>query len=207
LMAGNAVVLKPDHRTPLSPAFGLGLLREAGLPDDVMQIVTSPDVATAEAVIDHADFIMFTGSTSIGRSVAARAAERLIGSCLELGGKNPMLVLADADIDAAVAQAVPGVIRNSGQLCLHIERILVDRRRHDEFRDKFLAKLADTRMAPGYDYGIDIGGLANPDQLRRVSAQVERARAQGATVLAGGRERPDLGPTFYEPTVLTDVTP
>ena len=206
LMAGNAVLLKPDHRTPLSPAFGLGLLKEAGLPEGVMQIVTAPGAAAGEAVIDNSDFAMFTGSTATGRAVAARAGQRLIGSCLELGGKNPMIVLEDADIDVAVQQLVPGVFRNSGQLCLHIERVLVDKRRYPELREKLLRAVGEMVVAPGYEYGVDMGALANADQVQRVHTHVEGARSAGADVLIGGEPRPDLGPTFYAPTVLENVT-
>ncbi|TYL45879.1 aldehyde dehydrogenase family protein [Nocardioides sp. BGMRC 2183] len=211
LMAGNAVVVKPDPHTPLSAALGLRLLSQAGLPRDVVQLVCGDGAAdgpvAGPAVVDAADFVMFTGSLATGREVAARAARRMVPSCLELGGKNPMIVLPDADLDAVVASAVLGVFGNAGQLCLHMERLLVHAEVYDDFRDRFAARVRRLRL--GADYGLDteMGALANPAHLARVAGLVDEAVAAGATALAGGRARPDLGPTFYEPTILEGVTP
>ncbi|WP_024805116.1 succinic semialdehyde dehydrogenase [Nocardia sp. BMG51109] len=206
LLAGNGIVLKPDNRTPLSPAFGLKLLREAGIPEGLVQIVCGDGPVVGPAVVDRADFVMFTGSEATGRRVAAQAAGRLIESCMELGGKNPMIVLPDANLDEAVDSAIPGVFNNTGQLCLHIERIYVHESVYAAFRDRFVARVAAMRVGAGYDFDAEMGGLVSVEHRDRVAAQVEQAKALGATVLTGGRARPDLGPTFYEPTVLENVT-
>ncbi|KAA9156359.1 succinate-semialdehyde dehydrogenase (NADP(+)) [Amycolatopsis acidicola] len=207
LMAGNGIVLKPDDRTPLSPAYGLQLLRRAGLPDGLVQIVWGNGKVTGPAVVDRADFVMFTGSVPTGRAVAARAGERLVECCLELGGKNPMIVLDDADLGSALDNAVSGVFANTGQLCLHIERIFVHRSNYEKFRDAFVGRVSRLDVGPGYGYDRDVGALANPDQLARVTRHVEQAREAGARVLTGGRALPELGPTFYAPTVLENVDP
>lgn len=206
LMAGNGIVLKPDNRTPLSPAFGLRLLREAGLPEGLVQIVCGDGPVVGPAVVDGADFVMFTGSEATGRLVAKQAGERLTESCLELGGKNPMIVLADADLSAAVHSAISGVFDNTGQLCLHIERIYVHESVYPAFRDEFTARVAALRVGPGYDFDTEMGALVSEDQCARVAAQVEQAKAVGARVLTGGHALPELGPTFYAPTVLEGVT-
>ncbi|MGV9680262.1 succinic semialdehyde dehydrogenase [Nocardia sp. NPDC003482] len=206
LLAGNGVVLKPDNRTPLSPAYGLKLLREAGIPEGLVQIVCGDGPVVGPAVVDRADFVMFTGSEATGRRVAAQAAGRLVEACLELGGKNPMIVLPDANLDEAVASAVAGVFNNTGQLCLHIERVYAHESVYAAFREKLVARVGSLRVGPGYDFDIEMGGLISAEHRDRVAAQVEQARERGARVLTGGRARPDLGPTFYEPTVLENVT-
>ncbi len=207
LAAGNAVLLKPDAQTPLSSLAAAELLEECGLPADVWQIVNGPGDVVGPALIDQVDYVCFTGSTATGRRVAQQCASRLIGCSLELGGKNPALVLDDADLD----QAVPGLIRasfsNAGQLCVSIERLYVARDLLPAFADRFASTAAQLRLGAGLDYDADVGCLINAAQVERVEAHVEDARANGATVLTGGRSRPDLGPTFYEPTVLTGVTP
>ncbi|MBF6327671.1 succinic semialdehyde dehydrogenase [Nocardia transvalensis] len=206
LMAGNGIVLKPDIHTPLSAALGLKLLREAGLPDGLVEIVCGDGPVVGPAVAERADFVMFTGSEPTGRLVAQQAAGRLVEMCLELGGKNPMIVLPDADLDLTVEGAANGVFANTGQLCLHVERIYVHESVYPAFRDRFVEKVSRLRVGPGYDFDVEMGGLVSVDQCERVAAQVEQARSRGARVLTGGRARPDLGPTFYEPTVLEGVT-
>jgi acyl-CoA reductase-like NAD-dependent aldehyde dehydrogenase len=207
LVAGNAVVLKPDSQTALSPLFGVDLLYRAGLPTDLLQVVLGDGPTVGGAVVDTCDYIGFTGSSRTGALIAARAGERLVGCSLELGGKNPMIVLDDADIAATARSAVRGCFANSGQLCLSLERIYVPDAIFDRFADAFVAEIGRIRQAAGYNYGADVGSLTSQRALKTVSEHVDDARAKGATVLAGGRPRPDLGPYFYEPTVLTDVTP
>lgn len=207
LIAGNGVVLKPDSQTALSPLFGADLLYRAGLPTDLLQVVLGDGPTIGGAVVDTCDYIGFTGSSQTGATIAARAGERLVGCSLELGGKNPMVVLDDADIAATARTAVRGCFANSGQLCLSLERIYVADAIFDRFADAFVAEIGRLRQAAGYDYGADVGSLTSQRALKTVSEHVDDARAHGATVLAGGRPRPDLGPYFYEPTVLTDVTP
>ena len=206
LMAGNGVVLKPDSQTPLTALWGADLLRQAGLPRDLLQVVTGYGPELGPALLEHVDFIAFTGSVATGRLVAGRAAERLIGCSLELGGKNPMLILDDANLDAAVDGAVRGCFANAGQLCISIERLFVQARIFDRFVGALVARARELKLGAGLDYDADVGSLISEAQLARVDAQVRDAVSKGAKVLAGGRPRPDIGPWFYEPTILVDVT-
>lgn len=205
LLAGNAVVIKPDAQTPFSALTVLRLLREAGLPDGVMQVVTGPGETIGPALIDVVDFVMFTGSTATGTTVAQRCASRLIGCSAELGGKNPLLVLEDADVDRAAEGAVRASFSNAGQLCISIERIYVAEPLADRFTAAMVAATARLRLGVGYSWDLDVGSLVSAAQLARVQRHVDDAVARGARVLAGGRARPDLGPYVFEPTVLTDV--
>lgn len=207
LIAGNGVVLKPDNKSTLCVAECVRLLYEAGLPKGLFQIVCGDGPDVGPALIDNADFVMFTGSTATGKYVGARAGENLIDCTLELGGKNPLIVLADANLDETIAGAAFGTFLNAGQACMHIERIYVPRAMEPEFTRRFVEAAAGIEVGGSYDFGPMMGSLVSVDQMSRVSAHVEDARAKGATVLTGGRARPDLGPAFYEPTVLTDVTP
>ena len=206
LIAGNGVVLKPDNKSTLCVAECVRLLYEAGLPEGLFQIVCGEGPDVGPALIDNADFVMFTGSTATGSHIGARAGENLIDCTLELGGKNPLIVLADANLDDVIAGATFGTFLNAGQACMHIERIYVPRAMEAEFTRRFVEAAAAIEVGASYDFGPTMGSLVSVDQLNRVSAHVEDARAKGATVLTGGRARPDLGPAFYEPTVLTDVT-
>jgi len=206
LMAGNAVVIKPDAQTPFSTLWGAALLSEAGLPDDLLQVVTGRGAELGEPLIEGSDYLMFTGSTAIGKVVATQAASRLRGCSLELGGKNPLLVLPDARLGAAVSGALRGICASSGQLCVSIERIYVHTDVYGPFVDRLAAALRDVRLGTDLDFGPGMGSLAGAGQLATVSGHVEDAIAKGAVVLAGGRARPDLGPYFYEPTLLAGVT-
>ncbi|MET0134345.1 MAG: succinic semialdehyde dehydrogenase [Kibdelosporangium sp.] len=206
LIAGNAVVLKPDTQTALSTLLGVDLLYQAGLPDGLLRVVIGDGPVVGTALVDTADYIGFTGSTSTGRQIAARAGQRLIGCSLELGGKNPFLVLEDANVHRAAAGAAQTCFANSGQLCMSPERLFVHTDRYDEFVSAFLEQVRDIKLTTAYDFSADMGSLTSQRQLETVIAHVEDARSKGATVLAGGRARPDIGPFFYEPTVLTNVT-
>lgn len=206
LLAGNAVVLKPDRQTPFTALAAVALLREAGLPPDLFHVVTGPGAVLGPSLVDAVDFVMFTGSTATGRQVAERCGRRLIGFSAELGGKNPMIVLADADVDAAVRQAVHACFSNSGQLCISIERIYVEAPVYERFAAAFTERVRAMRLAPGLTWDADMGSLASAGQLEVVRRHVDDAVARGARVLAGGRARPDLGPLFHEPTVLEGVT-
>lgn len=207
LMAGNTVVLRPDVQSSLTALAGVELLHEAGLPDGVLQVVLGHGDPTGQAVVDLADYVCFTGSTATGRRVAEAAGRRLVSFSLELGGKNAMYVAADAAISRAVEGAVRGCFSSAGQLCISAERLLVHTDVYDEFVAKFVAAVQKMRLGTGLHFGIDMGSLVSQKQLDTVTAHVEDARAKGARVLAGGRARPDLGPFFYEPTVLEGVTP
>ncbi len=207
LIAGNGIVLKPDNKSTLNVAYGVGLLYEAGMPAGLVQIVcgTGPDIG--EAIVDNADFVMFTGSTATGRVVGARAGQNLIGCTLELGGKNPLIVLEDANLDEVIPGAIFGAFLNAGQACMHIERIYVPESKREEFTRRFVQAAQDISVGASYDFGPLMGSLISETQRERVESHVEDAVSKGATVLTGGKARPDLGPAFFEPTVLTDVTP
>jgi len=182
------------------------LALEAGLPPDVWQVVLGPGPTVGQAVVDGGDFVCFTGSTPVGREVAERCGRRLVSCSLELGGKNPMIVLEDADLDRAAEAAARDCFSGTGQLCVSMERIYVVGSVHDEFRRRFIDRVRVLRLGTARDYSVDVGSLFSQVQLDRVVAHVGDAVAKGATVLAGGRARPDVGPLFYEPTVVSGVT-
>ncbi|MFG3039263.1 succinic semialdehyde dehydrogenase [Streptomyces sp. NPDC048330] len=207
LMAGNAVVQKPDTQTALTALWSMDLMYEAGLPTDVWQMVIGPGSSLGGALMDNADSMMFTGSTATGRRIASDAGRRLISASLELGGKNAMIVLDDADIEKAAEGAVHACFPSAGQLCVSVERLYVAESVRDRFVAAFVARTEKLRIGAAYDYSMDVGSLTTPSQLRTVTEHVDDAVAKGATVLAGGKARPDLGPLFHEPTILTDVTP
>lgn len=204
-VAGNAVVMKPDTETALTALWARELLIEAGLPADVWQVVLGEGPVVGPAVVAHADYVSFTGSTRTGREVAQGAAARLVGCSLELGGKNAMLVLRDADVEKAAAGAIRGCFSSAGQLCISIERLYVHESVADDFVRRFVARTKAMRLGTGLAYGADMGSLVSGRQLETVTRHVEEAVAKGATVLAGGRPRPDIGPLFYEPTVLEGI--
>lgn len=204
-MAGNAVVTKPDTQTTLTALRTRELLVEAGLPDELWQIVVGDGPVIGPEVVDRADYVSFTGSTRTGRDVAQRAAARLIGASMELGGKNAMLVLADADLDKAAEGAVRACFSSAGQLCVSIERLFVAREVADAFLDRFTARTRALRLGNTLGWGADMGSLVSKRQLDNVVRHVEEAVGNGARVLAGGRARPDVGPLFYEPTILEGV--
>ncbi|MFD5108229.1 succinic semialdehyde dehydrogenase [Streptomyces cinereoruber] len=207
LMAGNAVVQKPDTQTALTALWSMDLMYEAGLPEGVWQMVIGRGSSIGGALMDNADYMMFTGSTATGRQIAADAGRRLIGASLELGGKNPMIVLEDADVEKAADGAVAACFPSAGQLCVSVERLYVAESIRDAFVAAFVARTKKLEIGAAYDYSVDVGSLTTPAQLKTVTEHVDDAVAKGATVLAGGKARPDLGPLFYEPTILTDVTP
>jgi succinate-semialdehyde dehydrogenase/glutarate-semialdehyde dehydrogenase len=207
LAAGNTVVQKPDTQTALTALWTREALVRAGLPPEVWQIVLGDPAVIGDTLVDEADFVAFTGSTAAGRHIAERAGRRLIGCSLELGGKNPMMVLADADPVAAAHGAIRACFANAGQLCISIERIYVHAAVYDRFADELTNTVTSLRLGVSADFGVDVGSLTSGRQLATVTRHVDDAKAKGATVLAGGRARPDLGPFCYEPTVLTDVTP
>ncbi|QSG01575.1 succinic semialdehyde dehydrogenase [Natranaeroarchaeum sulfidigenes] len=207
LLTGNAVVCKPDERTPFATLLLAELLEAAGLPEDVFSVVTGEGSVVGPALIDRVDYVAFTGGTETGRVVAERAGKNLIDCSLELGGKNPMLVLDDADVETAARGAVKGAFTNAGQLCLAPERIYVDETVYDEFLDAFVGKTRELTLGVGVGYQGDVGSLIDERQLDRVREHVDGAVEDGASVLTGGRHRPDVGPFCYEPTILEGVEP
>ena len=206
LLAGNAVVLRPDLQGSLSALAGVEMLRRAGLPADVLQVVLGDGPTIGAAVLDRGDYVCFTGSTGTGRAVAKAAGERLVGASLELGGKNAVYLADDADLRWAVPGAVRACFASAGQLCISTERVLVQDAIYDTFVPRFVEAVQAMRLGTGLHYGYDMGSLVSAEQLARVEAHVADARDKGATVLTGGSARPDIGPYVYEPTVLTGVT-
>ncbi|MER5764401.1 succinic semialdehyde dehydrogenase [Streptomyces sp. NPDC002082] len=204
-VAGNAVVMKPDTETALTALWARDLMIEAGLPAEVFQIVLGEGPVVGPEVVRHADYVSFTGSTRTGREVAQGAAARLVGASLELGGKNAMLVLRDADVEKAAAGAVRACFSSAGQLCISIERLYVHASIADEFVARFAARTKAMRLGSSLAYGADMGSLAGERQLEAVQRHVDDAVAKGATLVTGGVARPDIGPLFYEPTILDGV--
>lgn len=204
LAAGNAVVLKPSEVTPLTSQLMARAMRECGLPEDVLLVATG-DGVTGAALVDEADMIMFTGSTRTGKLVAERAARTLTPVSLELGGKDPMIVLADADLDRATSAAAYYSMQNGGQTCISVERVYVEAPIYDAFVDRLTRKVAALRQGVSTGVGtVDVGAVTFPPQLDVVSRHVDEARAAGARALTGGTAR-DGGGRFYAPTVLVDV--
>jgi succinate-semialdehyde dehydrogenase/glutarate-semialdehyde dehydrogenase len=205
LAAGNGVVMKADSQTPFSALWGAAVLEEAGLPEGLVQVVTGSGSELGPELIDRVDYVMFTGSTEVGRKVASQAAERLIPSSMELGGKNAMLVLEDANLDRAIEGAERALFSNAGQLCISVERLFVHEAVADEFLPRLVERTKEIKLGADLGYGDDMGSLISQEQLETVCEHVKDAVDKGATLIAGGRARPDIGPYFHEPTLLGDV--
>jgi acyl-CoA reductase-like NAD-dependent aldehyde dehydrogenase len=206
LVTGNAVVLKPSELTPLSALELAALLHDAGVPEGVFQVVIGEGAAGAALVESGIDKLIFTGSVATGRRIAQAAASRLLPVVLELGGKDPMIVLDDADVDVASSGAVWGAFVNAGQTCLSVERCYVHRSIYDAFISACVEKTKRLRVGNGADPTSDIGPLIRERQLHTVEQHVEDARSCGARVITGGQSLTALGPNYYAPTVLADVT-
>lgn len=206
LAAGNALVAKPDSSTPFTSLLAFKLLFEAGLPRNVAQLVTGPGRVVGNSIAENCDYLMFTGSTKTGKQLGEIAGRRLIGYSAELGGKNPLIVTENADVDKIVPGVVTGCFANSGQLCVSIERIYAHENVYDEFVDKFAKATTGIPIGAGFDWNFTMGSLAGASQVATVEKYLDDAVDKGAKVVAGGKARPDLGPYFFEPTVLTDVS-
>lgn len=206
IVAGNAVVLKPSELTTLVALEFESLLLQAGLLKNLVQVVPGDGYTGSALVASQIDKLVFTGSVATGKRVAAAAAERLLPAVLELGGKDPMLVLDDADIDVASSAAVWAAFMNAGQTCLSVERCYVQRNLYGSFLEACVDKTKRLRIGHGLDLETDLGPMIHERQLSMVEAQVHDALARGAQVLAGGCRLPQIGKNFYAPTVLADVT-
>lgn len=204
LVAGNAVILKPSEVTPFSGLLVQELLRTTRIPDGLFQVVIGDGETGAALVESGVQKISFTGSVRTGRKVGEACGRNLVPCTLELGGKDPMIVCADADLERAANGAVYGAFTNAGQVCVSTERVYVV----DEVADEFVAKVLERTAAlrQGADGEFEIGPMIWPSQLEVVERHVEEARRSGARVHTGGRRNPSLAGLFYEPTVLTDVT-
>jgi acyl-CoA reductase-like NAD-dependent aldehyde dehydrogenase len=204
MAAGNAVVLKPSEVTPLTSLLVAEGLRASGLPEGIFSVATGRG-DTGQALIDAVDMVMFTGSTATGKKVMARAAETLTPVSLELGGKDPMIVLADADLERAANAAVYYSMQNGGQTCISTERVYVESPVYDDFVARVTDKVKALRQGEPTGPGtVDVGAITFRPQLDIVSRHVEDARRAGARIAAGGHGRADHG-RYYEPTVLVDV--
>ncbi|MFN0088430.1 MAG: succinic semialdehyde dehydrogenase, partial [Blastocatellia bacterium] len=213
LAAGNAVVIKPSEWTPLIAARAAAVMHEAfavaGVPAEILQIVNGYG-ETGAALTDEADMIAFTGSARTGRLVAERAARRLIPVSLELGGKDPMIVLGDADLERAANAAVWGAFTNAGQVCISVERVYVEAPVAEEFTRRVVEKTRALRQGAdageaGTDRRVDVGAITFPKQLEIIEEHVRDARERGAQVLTGGSRNPNLPGRYFEPTVLAGV--
>ena len=207
LLAGNGVVLRPDLQTTVTALRVVDLLSEAGLPDGLLNVVIGDGPVVGPWVTERADYVMFTGSTRVGREIAARAGERLVGCSLELGGKNAVVIRADADLEKAAEITERASFGNAGQLCIGTERILVHESVAEEFTALLVARVEALKLKASVGWGAGMGSLVSARQLERVSAQVDQAVAAGAEVLTGGRALPEVGPYYYAPTLLRGVTP
>jgi len=206
LVTGNAVVLKPSEFSSLVALELVNLLHEAGVPEDVLQVLVG-DGTTGAALTNAAiDKLVFTGSVPTGKRIAQTAAARLLPVVLELGGKDPMVVLDDADLEVASSGAIWGAFTNAGQACLSVERCYVHRDLYEPFVALCVQKTKRLRVGNGLDPDTDVGPMIHERQLRIVEAQVDDAVFSGARVLAGGTRLKNLGANFYAPTVMVDVT-
>ncbi|HXJ07607.1 MAG TPA: aldehyde dehydrogenase family protein [Candidatus Acidoferrum sp.] len=205
VVAGNAVVCKTSDFTPQCGALIEKLFDEAGFPKNLVTVIQGGG-EVGQALIDaRPDKIVFTGSVATGRRVAEACAKKLIPSVLELGGKDAMIVLADANLDVAASAAVWGSYTNCGQVCLSVERLFVEQPVEEKFLARCVEKTRKLRLGPGCDPATDVGPLIRPQHVQRMSDLVNDAVARGARVLCGGKPRPDLGPNFFEPTVIAGV--
>jgi len=208
LAAGNSVILKPSSLTPLTSLLMAEGMRESGLPEDVFQVATGRG-GTGAALIELVDMVMFTGSTEVGRQIAEAAARRLIPASLELGGKDPMIVLSDADLDRAANFATYYSMQNAGQTCISIERAYVEEAVYDEFVRKVSEKMRSLRTGAPHGPGtVEVGAITFPEQIDTISEQVTDAIQRGARVLTGGEARVAEGRDggrFYEPTLIVDT--
>jgi succinate-semialdehyde dehydrogenase/glutarate-semialdehyde dehydrogenase len=205
LLAGNAVVVKPAEQTPFTALWAVQLLYEAGLPPEVLHVVTGRGEDAGAALIDAADFLHFTGSTEVGKIVWRHAGEDLKGVSLELGGKNPLIVRHDADLEQTVQGVMQAAFSSAGQLCISAERIYVHESIFDEFVTRFAAAAQAMEINARYDFSAHMGSLVSEEQLDKVTEHVHDAMNKGATVVTGGRQLPEIGPLFYAPTILTGV--
>jgi succinate-semialdehyde dehydrogenase / glutarate-semialdehyde dehydrogenase len=207
LAAGNTVVQKADNQTALVSLYARKLAIEAGIPESAWTIVVGDGASVGNAITDSVDYVAFTGSTKTGKMVAERAAKRLIGYSLELGGKNPLIVLPGAKLADAAEKVIAGAFGNSGQLCVSIERVYVPNSQKEAFETELANKVNSLQIGKSDNFQMDMGTLTGINQLKRVEDFVSDAVSKGAKVLAGAKALPELGPYFYAPTVMTNIKP
>jgi acyl-CoA reductase-like NAD-dependent aldehyde dehydrogenase len=201
LLAGNSVIVKPSELTPLSMNLARDLFVESGL-DPHLLIVVHGGAGIGSELIRNVDYVGFTGGTETGRKVAIAASSRLIPFSLELGGKNPMIVLEGASLENAVKGLLVGAFANSGQSCISIERVYVQESIYEEFARRLAEKTATLKLGWSRSWDVDMGSMISATHAQKVRSRIEEAVSAGVRVLAGGKQRADLGPSFVEPTVL-----
>jgi acyl-CoA reductase-like NAD-dependent aldehyde dehydrogenase len=204
LIAGNTAVVKPSEFTPFAALHAVDLAYRVGIPRDVLQVVTGDD-STGAALVDQVDYISVTGSTDTGRKVAQRAGQRLIPYSLELGGKDPLIVLDDVDLDIVATAVLQGALENAGQVCISTERVYVLDAVYDRLVERLTHYAQQLVIGAGDGLGVHVGSMTNERELKRCEDHIADAVAKGARLLYGGQRRPDLGPLFLEPTILVDV--
>jgi succinate-semialdehyde dehydrogenase / glutarate-semialdehyde dehydrogenase len=207
LAAGNTVVQKADNQTALVSLYARKLAVEAGIPASAWTIVVGDGASVGNAITDSVDYVAFTGSTKTGKIVAERASKRLIGYSLELGGKNPLIILPGAKLGDAAEKVIAGAFGNSGQLCVSIERVYVPNSQKAAFETELAARVNSLQIGKSDNFQMDMGTLTGVNQLKRVEEYVSDAVSKGAKVLAGAKALPELGPYFYAPTVMTNIKP
>ncbi len=205
LVAGNAVILKPSELTPACGAQIARLVERARIPPGLVQVLQGRGDLGAAIVDAVPDKVFFTGSVATGKKIAEACARKLIPSVLELGGKDAMIVLADADLDVASSAAVWGGFMNCGETCISVERIYVEQPVAEKFTALCVEKTKKLRIGPFADPDAEIGPMIREAQLEKVEAQLREAVSLGARIVTGGSRRPDLGPNFIEPAVVTGV--
>ncbi|WP_287316251.1 aldehyde dehydrogenase family protein [Mesorhizobium sp.] len=211
LATGCTVVLKPSEEAPLTPLLIADIMNEAGVPPGVVNIVTGTGAEAGAALAEHmgVDKIVFTGSTATGQSIVRASAGNLKRVSLELGGKSPVIVCADADLDRAVPVAAMSVFANSGQICIAGSRLFVERSIHDEFVERLAAYAKGLRIGDGIDPATEIGPLVSEKQLQRVASYLEAGTAEGATLVTGGTRLVEgalAAGNFVAPTVFAHVS-
>ncbi|HVB62291.1 MAG TPA: aldehyde dehydrogenase family protein [Ktedonobacteraceae bacterium] len=212
LVAGNTVVFKPASDTPLCALRLVEILYEAGLPEGVVNIVFGPGGTVGEALLHHPDVavISFTGSTESGRHVAIEGAKSLKRVSLEMGGKNAVIVLDDADLDLAVEGILWSAYGTTGQRCTACSRVIVQRGARQPLLDRLVPRIEALRLGNGLDENVDVGPIINRSQLAKIHSYTEIGKAEGATLVTGGSvagEDELAKGTFYHPTLFADVTP
>ena len=205
LMAGNAVVLKPSELTPFVGLKIVEIFKKANLPTDVLQVITGDGRTGAALVEAGVNKIMFTGSVATGKRIAAAAAETLTPVVLELGGKDPMIVFPDANLETAARAAVWGAFANSGQTCASVERLYVHESIAPAFIEKIVSLTNDLQQNYGAEDNSEIGSMSSERQLETVENHVDDAVKNGAKILTGGKRNANFDGAFYEPTVLTNI--
>lgn len=205
LLAGNAVVHKPASLTPLIALKGAELLRQAGLPTGVLEVVTAPGPVAEKMIGMGVNYVNFTGSTAVGQKIAEVCGRNLLPYSLELGGKDPVIVCADADVERAANAIVWGAFCNSGQVCASVERVYAVEPIYQQLVDKVVEKAKKLRQGDPLDTNTDVGAMTDASQLELIERQLADATKKGAKILAGGKRGPGPG-QFFEPTVLVDAT-